>query len=54
MSLSNARGVYVIAPTPFLDDGRIDNDSVDLKFRMFRNAALFSEDAIVWSNGTGS
>lgn len=31
-----------------------DNDSVDLKFRMFRNAALFSEDAIVWSNGTGS
>ena len=29
MSLSNARGVYVIAPTPFLDDGRIDNDSVD-------------------------
>jgi hypothetical protein len=31
-----------------------DNDSVDLKFRMFRNAALFNEDAIVWSNGTGS
>ena len=29
MSLSSARGVYVIAPTPFLDDGRIDNDSVD-------------------------
>jgi 4-hydroxy-tetrahydrodipicolinate synthase len=29
MSLSNARGVYVIAPTPFLDDGRVDNDSVD-------------------------
>jgi 4-hydroxy-tetrahydrodipicolinate synthase len=29
MSLSNARGVYVIAPTPFLDDGRIDNESVD-------------------------
>jgi hypothetical protein len=31
-----------------------DNDSVDLKFRMFRNAALFSEDAIVWSNGTNA
>lgn len=31
-----------------------DNDSVDLKFRMFRNAALFSEDAIVWSNGSGA
>lgn len=29
-----------------------DNDSVDLKFRQFTNAALFSEDAIVWSNGT--
>lgn len=29
-----------------------DNDAVDLKFRMFRNAALFNEDAIVWSNGT--
>ena len=27
--LFSARGVYVIAPTPFLDDGRIDNDSVD-------------------------
>lgn len=31
-----------------------DNDSVDLKFRMFRNAALFSEDAIVWSDGSGA
>lgn len=30
-----------------------DNDSVDLKFRQFTNAALFSEDAIVWSDGTG-
>ena len=29
-----------------------DNDAVDLKFRMFRNAALFNENAIVWSNGT--
>lgn len=28
-----------------------DNDSVDLKLRMFRNAGLFSEAAIVWSNG---
>lgn len=31
-----------------------DNDSIDLKFRQFTNAAIFSEDAIVWSNGTGS
>lgn len=30
-----------------------DNDSIDLKFRQFTNAAIFSEDAIVWSNGTG-
>jgi len=30
-----------------------DNDSVDLKFRQFTNAALFSEDAICWSDGTG-
>ena len=29
------------------------NDSIDLKFRQFTNAAIFSEDAIVWSNGTG-
>ncbi|HEY2256022.1 MAG TPA: dihydrodipicolinate synthase family protein [Variovorax sp.] len=26
---SNARGVYPIAPTPFLDDGRIDTASID-------------------------
>lgn len=31
-----------------------DNDSIDLKFRQFTNAALFSEDQIVWSDGTGS
>lgn len=30
------------------------NDSIDLKFRQFTNAAIFSEDAIVWSNGTGA
>lgn len=30
-----------------------DNDSIDLKFRQFTNAAVFSEDAIVWSDGTG-
>ena len=29
MSLSTARGVYVIAPTPFHDDGRVDDRSVD-------------------------
>jgi 4-hydroxy-tetrahydrodipicolinate synthase len=26
---ADARGVYPIAPTPFLDDGRIDADSID-------------------------
>src|SRR5262245_13634021 len=26
---SDARGVYPIAPTPFLDDGRIDDSSID-------------------------
>lgn len=31
-----------------------DNDSIDLKFRQFTNAAIFSEDAIVWSDGTGA
>jgi hypothetical protein len=30
-----------------------DNDSIDLKFRQFTNAALFSEDAIVHSDGSG-
>lgn len=31
-----------------------DNDSIDLKFRQFTNAAIFSEDAIIWSDGTGT
>lgn len=31
-----------------------DNDSIDLKFRQFTNAALFSEDAVVWSDGTSA
>lgn len=31
-----------------------DNDSIDLKFRQFVNAAIFSEDAIVWSDGSGA
>ncbi len=30
-----------------------DNDSIDLKFRQFTNAAIFSDDQIVWSNGSG-
>lgn len=30
-----------------------ENDSLDLKARLFTNAAIFSEDAIVHSNGTG-
>jgi hypothetical protein len=38
--------------SPFTAFG-FDNDSVDLKFRQFTNAVLFSEDAIIWSNGTG-
>ena len=29
MSLDAARGVYVIAPTPFHDDGRVDDASID-------------------------
>ena len=40
MSLSNARGVYVIAPTPFLDDGRIDNASVDRMTDFFLAAGV--------------
>jgi hypothetical protein len=31
-----------------------DNDSVDLKFRMFTNAALVTDDQIIWSDGSGS
>jgi hypothetical protein len=31
-----------------------DNDSVDLKFRQFTNAALISEDQQVWSTGAGA
>lgn len=31
-----------------------DNDSIDLKFRQFVNAAVFDESAIVWSTGEGS
>lgn len=31
-----------------------DNDTIDLKFRMFTNAGLFSEDAVVWSDGSGA
>jgi hypothetical protein len=31
-----------------------DNDSVDLKYRQFVNAGLFSEDQVLWSNGSSS
>jgi hypothetical protein len=31
-----------------------DNDAIDLKFRMFTNAALISEAQQVWSSGAGS
>ncbi|HEX5639956.1 MAG TPA: dihydrodipicolinate synthase family protein [Burkholderiaceae bacterium] len=40
MSLSNARGVCVIAPTPFLDDGRVDNASVDRMTDFFLAAGV--------------
>src|SRR5512137_2024565 len=40
MSLTNARGVYVIAPTPFLDDGRIDSASVDRMTDFFLSAGV--------------
>jgi 4-hydroxy-tetrahydrodipicolinate synthase len=38
MSLQTARGVYVIAPTPFHDDGRIDHGSIDRMTDFFRAA----------------
>jgi 4-hydroxy-tetrahydrodipicolinate synthase len=38
MSLERARGVYVIAPTPFHDDGRIDDASVDRMTDFFVSA----------------
>lgn len=31
-----------------------DNDSVDFKFRQIVNAGIFSEDAVVWSDGSES
>lgn len=31
-----------------------DNDSLDLKFRQFTNAAVFSEESIAWSDGSKS
>ena len=40
MSLSNARGVYVIAPTPFLDDGRVDTASIDRMTDFFLAAGV--------------
>ena len=40
MSLSSARGVYVIAPTPFLDDGRVDDSSVDRMTDFFLAAGV--------------
>ncbi len=52
--VSNFNGVPIAggaSSSPF-QAFSFDNDAVDLKFRMFRNAALFSQDAIVWSNGT--
>lgn len=31
-----------------------DTDVIDFKFRMFTNATLFSEQSVVWSDGSGS
>jgi 4-hydroxy-tetrahydrodipicolinate synthase len=38
MSLDTAAGVYVIAPTPFFDDGRVDDASVDRMTEFFVGA----------------
>jgi len=38
MSLDTARGVYVIAPTPFHDDGRVDDRSIDRMTDFYRAA----------------
>jgi 4-hydroxy-tetrahydrodipicolinate synthase len=38
MNLAQARGVYVIAPTPFHDDGRVDDASIDRMTDFFRAA----------------
>jgi 4-hydroxy-tetrahydrodipicolinate synthase len=38
MSLDTASGVYVIAPTPFHDDGRVDDASIDRMTDFFRAA----------------
>jgi 4-hydroxy-tetrahydrodipicolinate synthase len=40
MKLSNASGVYVIAPTPFHPDGRIDDASVDRMTDFFVGAGM--------------
>ncbi|MDJ1157009.1 dihydrodipicolinate synthase family protein [Chelatococcus sp. SYSU_G07232] len=39
-ALSNARGVYVIAPTPFHEDGRIDEASIDRMTDFYRAAGV--------------
>jgi 4-hydroxy-tetrahydrodipicolinate synthase len=38
MSLTTARGVFVIAPTPFLEDGRVDTASLDRMTDFFVSA----------------
>jgi hypothetical protein len=53
--VSNFNGVTVggAAVNPF-SAFSFDADAVDLKFRMFTNAALISEQQQVWSTGAGS
>jgi 4-hydroxy-tetrahydrodipicolinate synthase len=38
ITLESARGVYVIAPTPFHDDGRVDGASIDRMTDFYRDA----------------
>jgi 4-hydroxy-tetrahydrodipicolinate synthase len=40
MPLSDVRGVYVIAPTPFLEDGRVDDVSIDRMIDFFKRSGL--------------
>src|SRR5260221_600354 len=40
MTLPDARGVYVVAPTPFHPDGRIDDASIDRMTDFFHGAGV--------------
>lgn len=54
--VSNFNGVHVSGGPASVDpfqEFSFDNDAVDLKFRMFTNSALITQDQQVWSNGSG-